>query len=128
MIKCCTVNELGSFSKIGTLLEKRVNQLNDDGCKILNIFETKTTKVPNTSDQEFVIVYDDCEKISSTEELVNKTTDLFFEDYYGYDAIENQHTCGRCKYEKLPENAYPCKFCMNGPDRRYDFWEAKEDE
>lgn len=110
MIKCCTVNELGSFSKIGTLLEKRVNQLNDDGCKILNIFETKTTKVPNTSDQEFVIVYDDCKKVSN------------------YDAIKNQHTCGRCKYEQLPEDAYPCDRCMYGPDDRYDFWEAKKDE
>ncbi len=128
MIKCCTVNELGSFSKIGTLLEKRVNQLNDEGYKILNIFETKITKVPNTSDQEFVIVYDDCEKISDTEEFVKKTMDLFFGDYNGYDANESKHTCGRCKYMNIPEDGYPCRKCKWGVDYRPDLWEAKEDE
>ena len=115
MIKCCTVNELGSFSKIGTLVEKKVNQLNDKGCKILNIFETKITKVPNTSDQEFVIVYDDCKKISSTEEFVKKIN-------------ESQHTCGRCKFEYCPEYKFPCCGCIHCDDIRPDLWEAKEDE
>lgn len=45
-------------------------------------------------------------------------------EYY----INTHHTCGRCKYEQLPEDVYPCDRCMYGPDDRYDFWEEKEDE
>ena len=65
MIKCCNVNEYGSFNKVGTVLEKKIDQLNDDGYKILNVFETKVTKVPNCSDQAFIIIYDDGEKMES---------------------------------------------------------------
>lgn len=41
---------------------------------------------------------------------------------------DKYHTCGSCKHEQLPEDVYPCDRCMYGPDDRYDFWEAKDDE
>ena len=71
MIRCCTVDEYGSFSKVGTVLKEKIGRLNDAGYKILNVFETKVTKVPHHSDQGFIIIYDDCEKIES-EVMIDK--------------------------------------------------------
>lgn len=59
MIRCCTVDELGTSDKVGKVLEKSLDELNDAGCKIINVFETRVAKVPNHSDQAFIIIYDD---------------------------------------------------------------------
>ena len=43
-------------------------------------------------------------------------------------ADERYHTCGRCKYENVPENGYPCSKCIYGTDLRTDKWEIKENQ
>lgn len=46
-------------------------------------------------------------------------------------ADEKYHTCGRCKWEKLNEELYPCNKCIHSADNREDFWqyaESKEDD
>lgn len=36
------------------------------------------------------------------------------------------HTCGRCQYEAVPEDMYPCKECIYGTDTRQDLWTPKK--
>ena len=38
------------------------------------------------------------------------------------------HTCGRCKYESIPDNEYPCNQCKWGVDYREDLWKLKDKE
>ena len=42
-------------------------------------------------------------------------------------ADERYHTCGRCKYEDMPDDFYPCNQCIHGVDNREDLWELKEE-
>lgn len=43
-------------------------------------------------------------------------------------ADERYHTCGRCKYEDLPDEMYPCNQCKYGADLRKDLWEYRESD
>lgn len=40
---------------------------------------------------------------------------------------ERYHTCGRCVWEDLSDDYYPCNQCIHGTDRREDFWKLKEE-
>lgn len=40
-------------------------------------------------------------------------------------ADERYHTCGRCVWEDLPDDFYPCNQCIHGTDRREDLWELR---
>ena len=42
-------------------------------------------------------------------------------------ADERYHTCGRCKWDKLPNEMYPCNQCVHGFDTREDLWEYNEE-
>lgn len=42
-------------------------------------------------------------------------------------ANELYHTCGRCKYEDIPDEMYPCNQCKQGTDLRKDLWEYREE-
>ena len=45
---------------------------------------------------------------------------------------ESYHTCGRCKYDTLPESMYPCNQCIHSKDTRKDLCvfkaESEEEE
>jgi hypothetical protein len=43
-------------------------------------------------------------------------------------ADERYHTCGRCKFENIPDEMYPCNNCKHGTDLRKDLWELKESD
>ena len=40
-------------------------------------------------------------------------------------ANESYHTCGRCKYDTMPEFMYPCNQCIHSQDTRKDLWVCK---
>lgn len=42
-------------------------------------------------------------------------------------ADERYHTCGRCVWENLSDDYYPCNQCIHGTDRREDFWKLNEE-
>ena len=59
MIKAITVSQCAYDTNAGELLIKKLDELQIiSGYKIINIFETKVTPIPNLSDQGFVIIYD----------------------------------------------------------------------
>lgn len=39
---------------------------------------------------------------------------------------EAKHTCGRCQYENVPDQEYPCNRCIWSKDVRQDLWTLKE--
>ena len=41
-------------------------------------------------------------------------------------ANERYHTCGRCKWDDMPVEMYPCNQCIHGLDLRKDMWEYEE--
>lgn len=46
-------------------------------------------------------------------------------------ADERYHTCGRCKWEDLSEEFYPCNKCIHSIYKREDledFWQYVESE
>ena len=40
---------------------------------------------------------------------------------------ERIHTCGRCQYENVPDQKYPCNQCIWNKDIRQDLWTPKRD-
>lgn len=57
MIRTITVQQRVSYTPVADELRKEVDILNEQNCRIINIFETKVNKVPGHSDQGFIIVY-----------------------------------------------------------------------
>ena len=41
---------------------------------------------------------------------------------------DRMHTCGRCQYENVPDEEYPCNKCVWSKDIRQDLWTPKKSE
>ena len=41
---------------------------------------------------------------------------------------DRTHTCGRCQYENVPDEEYPCNRCIWSKDIRQDLWTPKKSE
>lgn len=41
---------------------------------------------------------------------------------------DRMHTCGRCQYENVPDQEYPCNRCIWSKDIRQDLWAPKKNE
>ena len=59
-----TVKQFTSYRKVCDELEDTLNMLNKQGYDILSVIETKVNKIPDFSDQGFIIIY----KINEVEE------------------------------------------------------------
>lgn len=62
MIRTTTVRQVVSYTPVADELNSRVEALNEQGCHITNIIETRVNMIPGCSDQGFIIVYDDSVK------------------------------------------------------------------
>lgn len=51
------VQQTSIYATVGEELESVINKLNELGCEIKSITETKVDKVPDLTDQAFIVVY-----------------------------------------------------------------------
>ena len=59
MIKSKTIQQICSYKPVADELKEELENINKKGYKILNIFETRVPKTLKSSDQGFIIIYDD---------------------------------------------------------------------
>lgn len=61
--------------------------------------------------------------------LRNESPFIFAERRKMFMTYEDRtHTCGRCQYENIPDEEYPCNRCIWSEDVRQDLWAPKKSE
>ena len=67
MINSTTVRQVTSYTPVSSELVEKLDILQKQGYHIINVIETKVNKIPDCSDQGFIILYADGDNSSSVD-------------------------------------------------------------
>ena len=95
-----TVRQFISYRKVCDELEDTLNMLNKQGYDILSVIETKVNKIPDFSDQGFIIIY----KINEVKEEDEGPIEGAVADEMDPDILNDHLRCAHENHARCSKN------------------------